>query len=290
MQFNLHGSQKKQKKPKTTVRLLDKERMLSYNSLATERERAMDRYIHWATAEPFHAVRKVFRTVPDLSGSLLVNYRAKVKLYGTDAAIQCLNGRVICQDYKGIIMTPEHDNVGFAEWVKRDEESWAELIPNGSVVFGEWCEPGIQKKGTFAIFGMMDLEQTIILIDPKEIRACLVGDGVLPRGAKIIPWHCSLETNNKEKDLPFEIMVNWGFLASEEHGEVLEKIDEEVRKVEQFDPWVKSEFGVSGTREGLIFYPISFQTAKEFTVEETFLRIFKAKREIHGTVIQKMPA
>lgn len=240
-------------------------------------------HIAWTSIDQFHNVRRTFREVPP-TGPHTVSYRAKVKLHGTNAAIQVTpEGVLECQSRERVI-TPEDDNHGFARWVHSRKDEWLRALAPGTVVFGEWAGPGVMKgvalskipEKVFAVFAVLhtDGEDGLALsVEPDEIASIVKGSPCY-----VIPWY---------KDLNVE--VNWDATA-EELAPVMDAINTEVRAVEQCDPWVKSVFGVAGTGEGLVFYPEMGDIGDSATVVDAYyLRMFKAKGEEHKTVAQKAP-
>src|ERR1700722_20890282 len=114
-------------------------------------------FMAWPEIESFHNVRKFVRVDPGewwqakekFHGTSTVKYRAKVKLHGTNAAVQVgWDGSLVCQSRTNII-TPESDNAGFARWVMSHQNEWINLgnwgDRFGHILYGEWCGPGIQK-------------------------------------------------------------------------------------------------------------------------------------------------
>jgi len=103
-------------------------------------------HISWPEIEGFHNVRKSVQKFPELlGGSTTVEYRAKVKLHGTNAAVQVRGDKVLAQSRTQII-GPGGDNAGFAAWVESNQEEWkAAAAGKPMIFFGEWCGPGIMK-------------------------------------------------------------------------------------------------------------------------------------------------
>ena len=68
--------------------------------------------IKWPSIELFHNLR---RTLAAVEVSPQLTYRAKVKLDGTNAAVQIFpSGQVVAQSRSRVI-TPTQDNMGFAQ-------------------------------------------------------------------------------------------------------------------------------------------------------------------------------
>jgi hypothetical protein len=246
-------------------------------------------FIAWPEIEGFHNIRKFvrvdpavwFRAVELLHGTSTVHYKAKVKLHGTNAAIQWTpEGEIVCQSRTNII-TPENDNAGFARWVKENEREFKRLqITNGMVVFGEWCGPGIQKgvaiseipKRVFAVFAIRPMNNGNLIVEPNQIKE-LIGDLEVD-GLYILPWY--------EK----EIDINWR-QTDEELTKNTAVINDWVAAVEANDPWVETVFNVKGTGEGLVFYPTSLP---HVGFESFTYLTFKAKGEKHKNIKTAAPA
>lgn len=246
-------------------------------------------FIAWPEIEGFHNIRKFvrvdpaewFRSVELLHGTSTVHYKAKVKLHGTNAAIQWTpEGEIVCQSRTNII-TPENDNAGFARWVKENEQEFKRMhVYKGMVVFGEWCGSGIQKgvaisqipKKIFAVFAIKNMSNNNLIVEPEQIKD-FIGDFNVD-GLHILPWY--------EK----EIDINWK-QPDEELTKATSVINDWVMSVETNDPWVEKTFGVKGTGEGLVFYP----TSEPHLGWESFSNlVFKAKGEKHKNIKTAAPA
>lgn len=250
-------------------------------------------FMAWPEIEAFHNIRKF--TAPAahpeiLNGESVVFYRPKVKLHGTNAAIQIHEkGEIICQSRESII-TPEKDNAGFARWAMTNKEKWYPLVDKayvaglkGYILYGEWCGPGIQKgvaisqipEKVFAIFAvrLLDGSDTLI-VEPDEIRALVETSTTKIPGVYVLPWYNE------------GLEVNWAE-SSEELTKDVNLINEWVMAVETNDPWVEATFNVKGTGEGLVFYPRSDEHLGYANFSNL---VFKAKGEKHKNIATAKPA
>lgn len=206
--------------------------------------------IRWPSLEPLHAVIKAQEAL----ATGVVRYRAKVKLHGTNAGIQLrADGRVLPQG-RNHLLTRQQDNSGFGAWAL-DQRALLEpliaLAERPLVIFGEWCGPGIQKKvsvtqidrrvlAVFAIqLGDHRLEAAELIVEPEAIRELLPEHPDL----FVLPWE------GEPLELDFR---NRGQLRGQ-----LDGINARVERVERCDPWVREVFGVEGTGEGLVFFPLA---------------------------------
>ncbi len=263
-------------------------------------------FIPWPEIEGFHNIRKFVRNDPNdwfrnhelLHGTSTVTYKAKVKLHGTNAAVQVrMDGTVLAQSRTQLI-TPENDNAGFARWVKANEDAWRKTMavyskftgdekPDhylNAVIYGEWCGPGIQKKVAlasipkrcFAVFAMRFLDKEgnpmddFLMVEPE--RLAMYGIQNVP-DTYILPWYNAIDINWRQTD--------------EQLTESIKPINEWVASIEENDPWVEETFGVKGTGEGLVFYPVS-KPHQGFSNFETLC--FKAKGEKHKNIQTAAPA
>lgn len=241
-------------------------------------------HIPWPEIESFHNIRKYSYSHPEiLKGQSKVIYKCKVKLHGTNSAIQWTpEGDIVCQSRSNII-TPENDNAGFARWVKENEAELKKFSFNsGFIVYGEWCGPGIQKgvaisqipNRVFAIFALrpMNSNNDTLLVEPSQI-AQFIGDLKVP-GMHILPWYGS------------PINIDWAKLPTEFVNETT-IINQWVESIETNDPWVEQTFGVKGTGEGLVLYPVS-EAHQGYNAFKDL--VFKAKGEKHKNVKTAAPA
>lgn len=238
------------------------------------------RFCPWPDIEGLHNVLK------NLSKTLIsssIKYKARVKVHGTNAGVIITqDGRVAAQKRTSIIK-PQNDNAGFATWVHANEEYFKSLkynFYNDVIIYGEWA--GMQKgvaiseigKKIFAIFAIQHNAPSgaMMEIEPDTIKQKIIGHDDI----HVLPWHGD------------EIILN--FSDYNDLQRKVNEINDIVNEVEKEDPWVKSVFGVSGTGEGLVYYPIIesdvFPLIKRFTLSEY---IFKAKGEKHKVVNNKKP-
>lgn len=245
-------------------------------------------FIAWTEIESFHNIRKFVKAYPEnLHDNPLVQYRAKVKLHGTNAAVQIhADGTVIAQS-RTTFLTEGADNAGFAKWVKETESYWKDSNNNARaqvIVYGEWIGPGIQKsvacseipKRAFAVFAARPLGGDglplgdTLWVGPEVLRDIVSG---IP-DTYVLPWHINANS------------IDWS-ASAEALTLKVDKINEWVNAVEANDPWVESIFGVKGTGEGLVFYPVS----NEHLGYENFKNlVFKAKGEKHKNIKSAAPA
>lgn len=237
-------------------------------------------FMAWPEITAFHNIRKFTANSahPEvLNEQSVVNYRPKVKLHGTNAAVQVhTDGTIVCQSRESII-TPQSDNAGFARWVESNKEPWMEAA--GYILYGEWCGPGIQKnvaisqipRKIFAVFAARPIHNpNFLVIEPEELSLLVYGI----TDVYVLPWYNE------------GIKVDWA-QSSEELTKNVDTINQWVMAVEANDPWVEEKFGVKGTGEGLVFYPTSFEHLG-FTNYSNL--VFKAKGEKHKNIADAKPA
>ena len=218
-------------------------------------------HVSWASIEQLHNCVRTLEHLATLGQPLpTIRYRAKVKLHGSNCAVQRTADGIAMQSRTQMITT-NADFHGFAAWATAHASAFEALAP-GTVVFGEWCGPGIMK-GTaisrvaekqFVVFTIQRGEQFIV--EPSEISA------LVPE-LRVLPWEGE------------PIAIDFGSRESLERA--AEELNRRVEQVEREDPWVKREFAVSGIGEGLVLYPDPFALAL----------MFKAKGEKHRTSAAK---
>jgi hypothetical protein len=78
------------------------------------------------------------------------------------------------------------------------------------------------------------------------------------------------------------------FSSSEKTETTLQLINSEVQKIEQEDPFVKYNYNISGSGEGLVFYPYS---KRKFITKEVFANLgFKVRIPDKQIIKTKQPA
>lgn len=252
----------------------------------------MPTHVSWGSIELLHNVVRTLNYLNERDGTPLprISYRSKVKLHGTNCAVQVREDGVSAQSRRGILTLPSGDLNGFARWVMQEGSGssasnhlayFRNLAP-GITIFGEWCGPGVEKgmaisqaeDKVFAVFAIQVGEGALahVVYDPEEIASHLHGSaGWMPKNMYVLPWH-------SETTLAF----------GEDFDSEVAQINASVDAVEAEDPWVKQTFGLSGVGEGLVFYPVGEHATGN--PERLFLLMFKAKGDKHRTAGQRKPA
>lgn len=234
-------------------------------------------HVSWGSIELLHNVIRTLTHLHELGQAFpAVEYRAKVKLHGSNCAVQVPEdpAQPIAMQSRTSLLTPQSDYKGFATWAEAHAGYFSSL-PRGLVVFGEWCGPGVEKgmaisaakSKMFAVFGVQ--KEGRIIYAPDELRALLPEAGA-PAELHVLPWHGE------------PIAIDYGSPAALDA--VAERLNGLVAEVEREDPWVKQVLGISGLGEGLVFYPTRVDGAAPATDPESLARLmFKAKGEKHRT-------
>lgn len=248
-------------------------------------------FVKWPKVRQLHNVRKEIKArkrYHEVEGldpyqPPEVQYRGKIKLDGTNAAVKAKHGDIHVQSRSRII-TPGDDNLGFAKWAW--ESGFCQDLSNQTgtldvTVFGEWCGKGIQKRCAiskidrkiFAVFAVLyegPLE-TKLLTDPVDIR-------------KLVPLHDDVYI------LPWYDEISVDFASAEALETTIETLNKTVETVEKCDPWVDMVFNIQGLGEGVVYYPVHSE-GREIGDTRSSLEGwgFKAKGEEHQVVRQKAP-
>ncbi len=231
--------------------------------------------VSWRSIELLHNVVRTLTNLHEDAGRAfpVVRYRAKVKLHGSNCAVQVTQGGLFTQS-RTTMLTPESDYKGFAAWVRAHSAYFAGLQP-GTVVFGEWCGPGVEKgmaisqaaNKVFAVFAVQEGEW--VIFDPDEVRARVPAAGA-PADLHVLPWEGG------------EIEVDYG--SRERLAAVADELNVWVGQVEREDPWVRQIFQISGLGEGLVFYPVLVDGEAPRTDPASLAGLmFKAKGDKHRT-------
>jgi len=231
-------------------------------------------HVAWSSIELLHNVVRTLGHLHEQGRPFpVVEYRAKVKLHGSNCAVQITDDGLIAQS-RTSLLTPEADYKGFAAWAHR-HAAYFQGLPRDIVVFGEWCGPGVEKgmaisaakSKLFVVFGVQVGGR--IAYEPDEIRA-LVPEAGAPGELHVLPWEGA------------PIRIDYGSRPALEAAAAA--LNERVAEVEREDPWVKRALGIAGLGEGLVFYPVSVDGAPPTADPEGLAQLmFKAKGEKHRT-------
>lgn len=219
----------------------------------------------------------VARGASRLNIALDVNYGAKIKLHGTNAAVHvdCLNHEIWAQSRSRAI-TPQSDNYDFAKWVETKKSDWKKLSRAISdnqrcvrfVVYGEWAGPGIQQKDAvtkierriffpFALYIERADSFPCMISDPETIREfCITSDDLV-----VLPWIHSVKLRLDQL---------------EKHESDIKFLNAFVEGIGENDPFIEQRFNIKGPGEGLVLAPLD-----SCSVDEWAALTFKAKAEHH---------
>jgi hypothetical protein len=249
-------------------------------------------FIAWTEIELFHNIRKFVKIDPNgwwseqvnKTGTSTVTYRAKVKLHGSNTAVQVHpDGKLITQSRTGELSI-ENDYKGFTKWVLSHKDGWLNSLnlssATGWIIYGEWCGPGIQAgvavsdipNKIFAVFAARLLDSTSdhLIVNPEDLKKLVAG---IP-DTYVLPWYGA------------PIDINWS-ATDEDLTKSTAVINDWVVAVEANDPWVEANFGVKGTGEGLVFYPVS-DSHRGYKNYENLC--FKAKGDKHRVIKSSVAA
>lgn len=247
-------------------------------------------YTHypWPDIDNFYNMRKGSKDYFNLYTKNHIEYNAKIKLHGQNAAIVITDKLIYAQSRSTILVLGQGNSLnGFTEYVASTKDHWEKLVDDkyNIIIYGEWCGLGIQKGAAickintkiFAIFSVMyvnkDNPNEILLFEtnPFGIAKLIDYQNIDSTQTYIIPWY--FEQNVK---IPNHIL-------DESFDDTLNSINQTIEKINIVDPWVLEKFGVEGVGEGLVFYPRGLSaTHCPKRVFEYFA--FKAKGEAHKIV------
>ena len=161
----------------------------------------------------------------------------------------------------------------------------------GFTIYGEWAGPGVQKgvalaslpKKIFAVFAARPLAGSDeLIIEPEQLTSMVEH---IP-DTYVIPWYTHLPMHGMGARANVRLSVNWR-RTDEELTNDIAQVNEWVKEVENECSFTKQFFGISGTGEGLVFYPVSeahlgYQSFQSLT--------WKAKGDKHKNIATAKPA
>lgn len=201
-----------------------------------------------------------------------ISFIAKIKLHGTNGGVIIKDGEVTAQSRNNHLIGGL-DNAGFAAWVSTVE--W--LTDKDIVIYGEWAGKGIQERDAitkidgkmFFVFAVLDVETQEMIVDPAEI-------------GKFIPSHKDIKVLPIYEVFMLDVQDRDGAI------QVQDWIVEEVSKIGEVDPYVKSNFAIEGPGEGLVAVPVKENGRVDlFTYNQL---CFKVKSEAHSVQKNKKVA
>ena len=277
---------------------------------------------HFPHIEQFHNVVKSVGLYPEILPKGDLVFGMKNKLHGTNAAIQVRfdgpfstkqrNFEVLAQSRSRII-SPGDDNMGFATWMdqaRHETDGWKwpglEAIYSLSytekelrgtkdyppvTIFGEWCGKGIMKgvaiseidTKVFCIFAVVigdhKDENAWVMVEPSQIERLVP---IHPQ-IKVIPFMNFVYENDQGGRMESDFL---SIEFTNPLDKVVDLMNALVADIERCDPFVKDQFGVEGTGEGIVFHPMIDGTP--FIQRDYYSNlIFKAKGEKHKVTKQR---
>lgn len=217
----------------------------------------------------------IWRNNTALLDGPVIDYRAKVKLHGTNAAIRCEGGEVFAQKRTADI-TPLDDNAGFAKWLEPNKGAWwvdPDVVDEAVTYFGEWAGPGVQKGDAvaqislkmFFIFAMQVGDNMVT--DPDVIEA-LMPDGPELDDVMVLPWAT-------------DYTMTVDFSAPEKADKQADFMTRAAEDVGDCDPFIAETFGIEAPGEGHVWVPVK-PDHKPFKRDEYSALTFKVKAARHG--------
>lgn len=229
----------------------------------------------WPSIHLFHYVNTTLRLLAEQGQKFpVVLYRDKTKIHGVNVSVVVDDDGIRFYSRDGQISYPGSDLHGFARWAMTLDAEWRKL-PVGTVVFGEWAGPGVERgmaisalsEKTLSVFSVV--RGDTIIYEPEQIEQILSSLNLGGR-VKVVSWGGDA--------FQIDFADAKGVLAT------TEALSRRVEAVEAEDPWVKAVYGVSGVGEGLVLYPLSVNGEPVVNLEQYALYAFKAKGEKHRTV------
>lgn len=212
----------------------------------------------------FHNVYKSMQLRGELSADSA--WYAKIKLHGTNAGIRFSPDGTITAQKRTDDVSVGDDNAGFAAFVEEKREfleDWYKVYRNvhsdcnwDVIIYGEWAGPGVQKgvatsdipEKCFFIFSVTTV------FPEQELRSVMVFNSTFIShllGEPHLTWN-----DNRMYVIPEFGVYHVDTRFREGAQTFVDEINDEVQKIEDCDPYMKELFGVEGTGEGLVFYPL----------------------------------
>lgn len=204
-------------------------------------------FIKFPSLESFaHVVRGQAR----FDEAATVQYGAKIKLHGTNAAVSMGEHDVIYAQSRSRNITPNDDNCGFAAWVRDTAGAWMKAFnegPEGPVTFfGEWAGRGIQKGDAVCqledkyLFIFAAQVGDYMIVDPQELEQMVPDlDHLI-----VLPWDKVWEEPVLLRERE-GTLTRWG-----------QEMTASVEEIGERDPFIHGIFGIDGPGEGWVVTPM----------------------------------
>lgn len=219
----------------------------------------------------------VYRSQQRFDVPALVQYGAKIKLHGTNAAVRITeNGEVVAQGRNRDLFVGE-DQFGFAGFVDKNDSDWRVaatdfltamgLQRDDVVVHGEWAGPGIQKKDAVS-----KLSQKYFFVFAVQVGDAMYTDPAVIEEAMpdldnlmVLPWFIEVPNMMNFADASLcDYFASWA--------------DRQANLIGVQDPFIFEIFGIDAPGEGLVFVPMDQGIDRNLYSALTF----KAKCADHG--------
>ena len=212
---------------------------------------------------------QVYRMRNRLMMPVMIEYRAKIKLHGTNAGVR-ISDRISTAQKRTSDVTTDADNAGFANWVQANKDAWDSSGLAGSIVtfFGEWAGPGVQRGDAITQIRQKMLFLFAVQIDDLIITDPEVIEWMAPDldDVMTLPWH---------GDHNYFIDFNDTAAANA----MVDALNTDVESIGERDPFVWDTFGIAGVGEGLVITPVAPDGGMDRDLYSQL--VFKAKSEAH---------
>jgi len=213
-----------------------------------------------------------------------LSYRGKIKLHGSCAGVSIQAGRVYAISRRHVV-AQKNDCYKWRKFVMEHQQYFLSLsVPNTIAytfkdmnIFGEWAGEKIQKGAAVCsvkipIFGVfaISLDHQFLIVDPELIQQILssANKDECPSQIHVLPWV------TPEYSFDFH-----DILALQQ---TIKPINEFIQQVDAEDPWIKEKFNISGTGEGVVFFPVGYEKNGLISITHFKRLAFKAKGEHHS--------
>lgn len=237
----------------------------------------MNNHYKFPSIESFHNVRK---SVKRCEAYDPITYRGKVKLHGTNAGVVVTPDGDVYAQSRNHVITSQDDNMGFAAWVESTKEFWKLLAGFNTIVFfGEWFGEGIMK-GTaasqvkskhFGIFAVLTHSLEMMVWEPQFIETYILDNAGLddiPLNVWVIPYVGEEFTVDFADETSLQSAIDYA--------------NQQVKQVEECDPFISQKFGIDGVGEGIVYAPVHNKSRNTFS-----FYTFKAKGDKHKVTKSK---
>ena len=252
----------------------------------------MTPHINYSSIEQFKNLLKNLKKLRDIPTQM--KFKGTIKLHGTNASVCYDEFNGLWVQSRNSVITPEEDNQGFADFVRKNKNEFVKLIDilkninnidtklYTITLYGEWCGKNIQKG-----VALTQIDKCFVIFDAKMSKISTPSEDIKTEDMKTEDMKTDLwlEVDLKELSSEKNRIFNIYSYDTYEVTVDLDNLDKTQKQLTEFTNAVENRcpfsyyHGSDGVGEGIV-WKYSYEKGKRWT--------FKTKGILHAVTKEKV--